>query len=209
MIYPHFSMQEISSLTDALTVWFDIEIDVFASSKEIIKTEDNFQVAANKTFDEFTVEDYSCLILPGILYPLPALIDEKNIAFLESLKGEDILISSISSSPILLAKAGLLDDVQFTLGLFEEIIQFHDFIPSQNVVRKPVVKDQNFITAIGFAFREFAMETIRTLGIDDLEYGLFNPVTREYTEEELTFRTDEANFNDYVTQYNESQKNKK
>ena len=36
MIYPQFSMQEISCLTDALKVYFDIEIDVFASKKEII-----------------------------------------------------------------------------------------------------------------------------------------------------------------------------
>ena len=48
MIYPYFSMQEISCLTDGLKVYFDIDVDVFASAKEMIQTEDNFQVIANK-----------------------------------------------------------------------------------------------------------------------------------------------------------------
>ena len=34
MIYPQFSMQEISCLTDALKVYFDIEIDVFAQTQK-------------------------------------------------------------------------------------------------------------------------------------------------------------------------------
>ncbi len=67
MIYPQFSMQEISCLTDALKVYFDIEIDVFASKKEIICSEDSFQVIPHKTFNEFRPEDYLCLFL--LSYP--------------------------------------------------------------------------------------------------------------------------------------------
>ena len=114
MIYPNFSMQEISCLTDGLKVYFDVDVEVFAASTEPVRTEDNFLVTAEHTFGEFDPEEYGCLILPGIYDPIPALFDERNIAFLRSLKGKNILISSISSSPMLLAKAGLLDDVRFT-----------------------------------------------------------------------------------------------
>lgn len=202
MIYPYFSMQEISCLTDGLKVYFDIDIDVFASSKEIIKSEDNFQVIANKTFEDFSAEEYGCLILPGIYNPMPALFDERNIAFLRSLKGKEILISAISSSPMLLAKAGLLDDVHFTCGIFDEICRALDFIPYDNIIFQPFVRDGNFITAVGFAFREFAEETIRALGIDECEDGLFTGVTREYTQEELRVNMGEAHFREFMSEYN-------
>ena len=201
MIYPYFSMQEISCLTDGLKVYFDIDVEVLASSKDIIKSEDNFQVIASKTFDEVDPEAYSCLILPGIWNPLPALFDEKNIAFLRSLKGKDILICAISSAPMLLAKAGLLEDIHFTCGIFDEICQALEFIPYKNIIYQPLVRDRNFITAIGFAFREFAVETIRVLGIDACENGLFSGVTRAYTEEELMVQMGEANFREFMEEY--------
>lgn len=201
MIYPQFSMQEISCLTDALKVYFDIEIDVFASKKEIICSEDSFQVIPHKTFNEFRPEDYLCLILPGIYNPLPALFDEENIRFLRALKGSDLLICSISCSPILLAKAGLLDDVHYTSGMWQEMAEYLPFVPHQNFIHQPLVKDKNILTAMGFAYREFAVETIRTLGIDACEKGLFNPVTRSYTEEELTFYMGKENFAEFLEEY--------
>lgn len=201
MIYPYFSMQEITCLTDGLKVYFDIDVDVFAASKEIVRSEDNFQIVANKIFEEFSIEEYGCLILPGIWNPLPALFDERNIAFLRTLKGSDILLCAISSAPMLLAKAGLLENVKFTSGIFEEICRELDFIPHENIVRKPLVKDKNVITAIGFAFREFAEETIRTLGIDPLEWGLFRDMERTWTEEEMVFPMGEANFREFMEEY--------
>lgn len=208
MIYPYFSMQEISCLTDGLKVFFDIDIDVFASSKELIPSEDNFQVVANKTFSEFDPEEYSCLILPGIYNPLPALFDARNIAFLERLRGSDILIAAISSAPMLLAKAGLLEDIRFTCGVFEEICRELAFMPYDNIVFQPVVRDGNVITAMGFAFREFAEETIRALGIDECKNGLFNGVTREYTEAELTVQMGEEHFREFMKEYRHYQEGK-
>lgn len=201
MIYPYFSMQEISFLTDGLKVYFDIDIEVFAASKEIICSEDNFQIIAHKTFDEFKVEEYDCVILPGILNPLPALFDERNIDFLKGLKDKDILIASISSSPMLLAKAGLLENVHFTSGIWDEISQHLDFIPYHNMVHQPLVKDRNIITAMGLAFKEFAEMVIRTLGIDACEEGIFNGVTREYKDEELIFKMGEENFRKFMAEY--------
>lgn len=203
MIYPYFSMQEISCLTDGLKVYFDIDVDVFAASKETVRSEDNFQVVANKTFEEFSLEEYGCLILPGIWNPLPALFDARNIDFLRTMKDSDILICAISSAPILLAKAGLLEDITFTSGLFDEICRELDFIPYENIVRKLLVKDKNIITAIGFAFREFAEETIRTLGIDPLEGGLFRAMEQTWSEEELVFPMGEANFREFMEEYNQ------
>lgn len=201
MIYPYFSLQEITCLTSCLALWEEREINVFASSKDIMKSEEGFSVIADKTFDEFNSDDYDCLILPGIINPLPALFDTKNIEFLRSLAGSEIVIASISSSPLLLAKAGLLKNHKFTCGLFEEMIDYFDFIPKQNVVHAPILKDKNIITAIDFAFREFAVEVMHAIGIEcggDIMQG----VTREYSEEELTFKMGEEHFEEFLSEYN-------
>ncbi len=197
LIYPAFSMWEISCLTDTLALCFDREIVVFASSREPVKTEDGFSVLAGKTLDEFVTGEYECLILPGTIDPLPALFDEKIIGFLRGLKDQNILIASISSSPMLLAKAGLLNGVAYTSGVWEEINRHFDFIPKEGNLHQPLVKDKNIITAIGFAFREFAAETIRALGLD-WEGAFFEPVGRAYTKDELTFEMGEKNFAEFL-----------
>lgn len=204
LIYPGFSMQEISCLTDALALWYQKEVDVFASSNNLIKTEDGFQIAANKTLDEFTADDYECLIMPGTVNPLLALFDEEVIRFLQGLKGRDIIIAGISCSPLLLAKAGLLADVKYTGGMWDEFSRVFDFIPCENNLHQPVVRDRNIITAIGFAFREFAIETIRALGLS-CEDHLFAPVKREYTREELTFKMGEDNFTEFLEEFKQYQ----
>lgn len=203
MIYPFFSMQEISCLTAALTIWYEQKIDIYGSTKELIRSEDGFGVIPDKTFEEFLPENYSCLVMPGILNPLPALFDEKNIAFLKGLKGRDILISAISSSPLLLAKAGLLEGIKFTSGAWEEMIRGLDFIPKENYCHQPLIHDGNFITASGFAFRELAAETIRTLGLDACEGRFFSPVDKTYTEEELTFFMGDDEFAELMAEYKE------
>ena len=63
------------------------------------------------------------------------------------------------------------------------------------------MKDRNIITAIGFAFREFAEETIRSLGIDPLENGLFRGMERIWTEEELTFQMGEEHFQEFLEEF--------
>jgi len=200
MIYPYFSMQEISCLTSCLALWHGKAIDVFAASKDIMLSEDGFQVIANKTFPEFDIEDYNCLILPGIINPMPALFEEKNIEFLRQFAGSNLIIASISSSPLLLAKAGLLEDTEFTSGVFDKILQELDFIPKSKIRHAPVIQSGNIITAIGFAFREFAVKTIQALGID-CEETIFQGATKEFTEEELTFEMSEEHFREFMEEF--------
>ncbi len=200
MIYPYFSMQEISCLTSALAVWYGKKFDVVASSKQPYETEDGFKIIANKTFDEIDADDYRCLIMPGIINPLPALFDQSNIDFLKRFEGKDVVIAAISSAPMLLAKAGLLDGVTFTSGIWEDIIEYVGFIPAENNLHRPLVKDKNFITAIGFAFREFAVETLRAIGIE-IKDNAFAGVDKEYSAEELAFRMDAEDFEYFVKEY--------
>lgn len=204
IIYPHFSLQEITTLTSCLKIWFDIDIDYLGSEIKIYKSEEGFQVTPTKIFNDANLDDYNCVILPGIINPLPALYDNKLINFLSRLKNRNIIIASISSSPILLAKAGILSEVKFTAGLYMQMVDIFKFIKKENFIHKPVVKDKNIITAIGFAFREFAKLVLDELGLEIGESFMY-PVTKEYTEEELTYYWDSTNYQEFLEEIKEYQ----
>lgn len=186
LIYPNFSMHEISSLTELF--WFyGKEITVFGSSFSKIKSEDGFTLIVDKLLTDFNREEFDCLVLPGISDPFPVTEDDKIIEFLKQFTNDkDMIIGAISSGPMLLAKAGLLRKKKYTSGIFEEVFEEFNYLPKENVVRKPLVKDGNLITAIGFAFREFAVALAQSVGIDCPD-KIFQGVTKDYTEEELTF----------------------
>jgi protein deglycase len=190
MIYPQFCIQEICCLTEIFKL-HDKEITTFSASMKPVKTEDGFIINPHKTFSQFIRHDYDCIILPGIFDYRVALNNSENISFLSQFRNDNkIIIGSISSSPILLAKAGLLDDHTFCAGLFEEVIDAYTFIPKKNIVRTPIHQDRNLITAIGFAFREFAITIAAAMGIEG-EENSFKGIIKDYTEEELIFHAPE------------------
>ena len=127
LIYPNFSLYEIASLTSTLALSFDITIDYVASEHSMVVSEDGLPCQPTKTLNQIRIEDYSCVILPGMVNIGPALQDEKLISFLRSLNEQDILIAAISSAPLLMAKAGLLNDTKFTGGIWQNFLTILNF----------------------------------------------------------------------------------
>lgn len=197
LLYEGMSLSEITLLTDYLTVfqpcgeWWTIDM-VGEDKSKAIKSEDNFLILPNKTKEEISFSDYEVIILTGIMNPYPIAEDESLINFLKPLVNmkKRPLIAAISSSPMLLAKAGILKGVSFTSGLFEETLNEFSFFEKENIVRQPVVYDEknHIITAIGFAYREFAVEIAQLLGFD-LADTAFSGSRKDqlYEVEELTF----------------------
>lgn len=68
MLYPLFSMQEISCTTE-LFKFYDKEIVTFSAGREAVKSEDGFTVLPDKGFEEFRREEFDYLVLPGIWEP--------------------------------------------------------------------------------------------------------------------------------------------
>ena len=153
LLYPDFSLQEITCLTSALTVWFGEKIDFIASENKEYRSEDGLQVLPTKTTAEAKITDYDCVILPGTINPLPALFDDKLIAFIQSGSGSDIVFAAISSAPILLSKAGILKGKKFTSGYFMQMADAFDFVEKDNFIHKGIVEEVNVITGIGMFFR--------------------------------------------------------
>lgn len=165
VIYPNFSLYEIVDLTSSLVLQYGIKVDYIAANKENILSEDGLICQATKTFDEVELNEYSCIVLPGMSDFTSALKDELLIQFLKQLKGKSIVIAAISSAPILLAKAGLLEDITFTGGIWQNFFGYFDFLSKENLMPKTIHQDKNIITAIGFAHQEFAKKVLATLGL--------------------------------------------
>ena len=194
IIYPNFSLYEITALTSTLALSFDITIDYVASDYSIVISEDGLPCQPTKTLDQICIEEYSCIILPGMVNIGPALQDGKLISFLKGLDEQDVLIAAISSAPLLLAKAGLLNNTKFTGGIWQNFFAYFEFLPRENFKAKAVLQDKNIITAIGFAHLEFARKVILGLGLAENTDNYFKE-QNEYAEEDLIFTLSDEEFN--------------
>ena len=195
ILYPNFSLYEITALTSTLALSFDITIDYVASDYSIVISEDGLPCQPTKTLDQICIEEYSCIILPGMVNIGPALQDEKLISFLKALDEQGVLIAAISSAPLLLAKAGLLNDTKFTGGIWQNFFDYFEFLPRENFQPKLVVQDKNIITAIGFAHQEFARKVILGLGLAENTDNYFKE-QNEYSEEDLIFTLSDKEFDE-------------
>ena len=193
LIYPNFSLYEITALTSTLALSFDITIDYVSSDDSIVISEDGLPCQPTKTLDQVRIEEYSCVILPGMVNIGPALKDEKLVSFLRDLGEQDILIAAISSAPLLLAKAGLLKDTRFTGGIWQNFFDYFEFLPRENFQPKVLVQDKQIITAIGFAHQEFARKVILSLGLAENTDNYFKE-QNEYAEEDLIFTLSDEEF---------------
>ncbi len=202
LIYPDFSLQEITCLTSALSVWFGEKIDIIASENKPYASEEGFQVVPGKTVDQADPAEYACVILPGTVNPLPALFDERLTAFLRRGQGTDTLFAAISSAPALLCKAGLLEGRDFTAGFFTQLAETFPFIDEAHFVHRPVVEDGNTVTAIGMFFREFAQTVLNRLGYDVGEHFM-DTSGPAYIQEELTFRWSEEDYQEFLEELKE------
>ena len=194
IIYPNFSLYEITALTSTLALSFDITIDYVASDHSMVVSEDGLPCLPTKTLDQVSIEEYSCVVLPGMVNIGPALQDEKLISFLKGLDEQDVLIAAISSAPLLLAKAGLLNDTKFTGGIWQNFFDYFEFLPRENFQPKVLVQDKQIITAIGFAHQEFARKVIFGLGLTENTDNYFKE-QNEYAEENLIFTLSDEEFN--------------
>lgn len=197
LLYPDFSLQEITCLTSALTVWFGEKIDYIASENKEYLSEEGLRVIPSKTVADAKITDYDCVILPGTINPLPALFDERLIEFIKSGSGSDIVFAAISSSPILLSKAGILKNKKFTSGFFMQMADTFDFVEKDNFTHKGIVEDGNVITGIGMFFREFAEAVLRRFGYD-IGSSFMRDTPNEYTEEELTFYWSDSEYQEFL-----------
>ena len=202
VLYPNFSLQEITCLTSALSVWFEEKIEFVASENKEYCSEEGLRVMPTKTIADTNITDYECIILPGTINPLPALYDDKLIDFLKSGINTDVIFAAISSSPLMLAKAGVLKGKKFTSGSFMQMAEVFSFVEKENFIHKGIVCDGNVITGIGMFFREFAEAVLQKFDYD-IGNNFMRDKPEDYTEEELTFYWSEEDYCEFLEELKE------
>lgn len=202
LLYPNFSLQEITCLTSALTVWFGVEMDFLATERKIYRSEEGLQAIPDKITAEVNITDYDCVILPGTITPLPALFDAKLMDFLRGGIGSDVVYAAISSAPLLLSKAGVLCGRKFTAGYFMQMADLFTFVEKENFLHKGIVEDGNVITGIGIFFREFAEAVLRRFGYEVDEHFM-RKKPEDYSEDDLTFYWSEKDYQEFLDELKE------
>ena len=197
ILYPDFSLQEITCLTSALSVWYGEKIDFLASENREYYSEEGLRVFPAKVLSDVRITDYSGIILPGSVNPLPALYDDRLIDFLKSGIHANVVFAAISSAPLLLAKAGILKGRKFTAGFFMQMTEVFSFIEKENFVHKGIVQDGNVITGIGMFFREFAAAVLQRFGYE-IKENFMREYPEDYTDEELTFYWSPNEYDDFL-----------
>ena len=154
------------ALTLAVLEMNSKEVVVFAADKNPVPCEEGMKVMPDKTLDEFIANDYDCILLSGIGGNPNAVIYNKIYTnFLKQFAGrDDIVVAAISLAPVLLAQADILKGRQFCVGMYEEDREEFSFFEYENQQRTPIVIDGDIVTAMGTAFREFAIAIAEKLG---------------------------------------------
>ncbi len=128
---------------------------------------------------------------------MPALFDDALIGFLRSGMDSDVIFAAISSAPILLSKAGILNGRKFTSGYFMQMADVFAFVEKHNFEHKAVVEDGNVITGIGMFFREFAEAVLRRFAYDIGDHFMRYKL-EDFTEEELTFYWSDEEYQEFL-----------
>ncbi|WP_274309993.1 DJ-1/PfpI family protein [Solibacillus daqui] len=157
LIYPNFSEYE---LTTALSILMQgaKPVSIISIDKEPVKGEAGLTLMADQTIDQINYEEFDSLLLTGCMDVFAIIDNTKYIDFIKKISNQDnFIIASISSSPALLAKAGLLKNNNYTVGLLEEARNNSGLFEGANYVNELLVKDGNIITAWGSAFIKFGI----------------------------------------------------
>lgn len=167
LVYPEFSLQEVMNLSRLFRWNYDVYTEVISTGTAPVKSEEGVFVMPQKTVDDFSPDDYLCLVLPGCSDFTEAFGDKKLFDFLSSFKNStDFTIGAICSGPLFLARAGLLRGKKFTASIFMDLFDIFPFLERENFVPAPLVVSGNIVTAGGSNFNGFAVAMVHKLGFD-------------------------------------------
>jgi len=165
LIYPQFSEYELSVALSILMQGNKPIITVGLDTNPV-KGESGLTCIPEVTIDEVYPQEIDSLLLPGCMDISILFSKEEWFEFIRNVTNENTVIASISSSPYLLAKAGVLKGKKYTVGLTETAIKELGVFEQENYSNEVVVQDGNLITATGSGFVEFGNRLGKALGLE-------------------------------------------
>jgi putative intracellular protease/amidase len=177
LLFDLFSNYELSVALSILSQG-EKQCDFFCLKDEVI-SEEGLRVNGNKILEDIRIEEYDSLLIPGCMDLADIIVDERIFIFLRKFNPQNMIIASISSSPILLLKAGILENRRFMAGVLKEELVEEGFTMEQmqnmidiNEVGEnydkigPYIVDGNILTSVGCNFIQFGIQFGKMLSLD-------------------------------------------
>ncbi len=153
---------EITFITHLLSADAGKEVITISYEDNTIKSRAGFLYKSHQLVKEVLHEDVEALILCGGWY---GELRNELVELIHNLNLSNKLLAAIcGAGTVFLAKAGVLDHVNYTTPAMEwteqhiKIFGECNPFPRDNFIDKRVVRDRNVITAKGEAFIDFAIE---------------------------------------------------
>lgn len=177
LLFDLFSNYELSVAVSVLSQ-AGKPVDVFCLN-DVAVSEEGLQVKRTKALPEADAAEYDSLLLPGCMDLRDILDDSRIHDFIRRFSLASHVIASISSSPLLLLKAGVLEDKRYVAGVMKQELLNIGFTMEQMRGMRDITEldnedgtvtacmtDGNLLTAIGPGFVNFGVEFGRMLGLD-------------------------------------------
>lgn len=165
LLYPQFSEYE---LTVALSILMQGQKPVITASADTapIVGESGLTCLPDTVIDELDLDDIDSLLLPGCMDIQAVKDHDVYVDLIKRAEERDYVIASISSSPLLLAKAGILSGRKYTAGLYRDFMQESRLFDLQNYSEEVVVQEGKIITARGRGFIDFGIALGKALKLN-------------------------------------------
>jgi protein deglycase len=164
LLYPQFSEYELSVALSVLMQGGKPVVTVGINNQPITG-ESGLTCLPDTTIDEVNSDEIDSLLLTGCMDIGILQNEEKLFTFIREMERKVSLIASISSSPYLLAKAGVLKGKKYTVGLTEEAREALGVFEQEHYSNDRIVQDGKFITAIGSGFLPFGILVGKSLNL--------------------------------------------
>lgn len=165
LLYPQYSEYELSVALSILMQGGKPVVTV-GGTMEPIRGESGLTCLPDTTVDEINIDEIDSLLLTDCM-DIFSLENEKALVdFIGKIRSQVTTIGSISSSPYLLAKAGVLKGKRYTIGMTEEDRDKSGMLEKENFSEELVVQDGKVITARGRGFIRFGVCFGRALNLD-------------------------------------------
>ncbi len=129
------------------------EIKTIAVSDAMVKSAEGLTVKPDGLIGEVTLEEEDVLLIPG---GNPEALADMSVLYELIRQGNDVkaLLAAICAAPLHLAKAGVLENREYTTSLSPEDYKNFDV---DMYVRQNVVVDEHIVTAQPSGYAEFAI----------------------------------------------------
>ena len=177
LIYDSFCNFEFSVLMEIFAI-NNKSVTIFAKEPFPLKSEEGLTILPDKKISELNINEYDSLILTGALDIRKTVEDVQILEFIRKFHENFCIIGAISIAPVLLLKAGILENKKFMAGVNKEELYEEGFERGslekmtdwnenlKDPISEGYIKECNIITSVSYNFIEWSIAVAEELGLN-------------------------------------------